>query len=191
MQAVNKEYHHTASAIKQEEELIKRAQKNPREFSVLYDKYYVQIFRYVIKRIGNEHDAADLTSQVFVKALQNIKKYKFKGVPFTAWLHRVASNELNLAFRAKKYDRNVEVKTEELNDIVEECETQPSEERAQLLVEALRQLSRDELELLEMRYFEKRPFKEVCQILDITESNAKVKMHRVIKKLKGIMLDEG
>jgi len=192
MNATNAHYHHTKDAIAQEELLIKAAQKDPKAFAPLYDKYYVQIFRFVLKRLGNEQDASDVTSQVFVKAITSIKKYQFRGVPFTSWLHMVARNEMNLAFRSKKYDRTVDVKTDHLHNIADEFEDDNAgldDERLPMLLEGISQLSLDEIELLEMRYFEKRPFKEVSEILEITESNAKVRMHRIIKKLKSLMLE--
>lgn len=192
MTNINKQYHHSKSAIQLEEEQINKAKKNPKDFAVLYEKYYVQIFRYIFKRIADENESADLTSQVFVKALQSLHKYEFRGVPFSAWLHQIARNELNLCFRAQKYNRSVDVKTEQLHEVIEEFdpennEEQPNEEKTQQLMASLRELNKDELELLEMRYFEKRPFQEVSEILNISVSNAKVKMHRIIKKLKGIM----
>ncbi len=188
MSTVNTQYHQSKTAIEQEREEIERAKNDPQAFSVLYDRYYVQIFRYLFKRLGDENNAADLTSQVFVKVLQNLHKYEFRGVPFTAWLHQIARNELNLVYREKKYDRTVEVKTEQLHEVLEEAEEETGEDRTQLLLAAIRELDYDEVELLEMRYFEKRRFKEVSEILNISESNAKVKMHRIIKKLKNLML---
>jgi RNA polymerase sigma-70 factor (ECF subfamily) len=189
MNATNAHYHHTKDAIAREELLIKAAQIDPKAFAPLYDKYYVQIFRFVLKRLANEQDASDITSQVFVKAITNIKKYQFRGVPFTSWLHMVARNEMNLLFRGQKYTRTVDVKTEQLNDIIEEFDGPREDKRLPLLLEVISKLSVEEIELLEMRYFEKRPFKEVSEILGITESNAKVKMHRIIKKLKNLMLE--
>lgn len=195
MNGTNAHYHHTKDAIAQEEQIIRRAQKDPQAFAPLYDKYYVQIFRFVLKRVGNEEDAADITSQVFVKAITNIKKYQFRGVPFTSWLHMVARNEVNLLFRSRKYDRTVDIKTETLQEIMEdedlEYENVEKEERVQTLLTNISKLNMDEIELLEMRYFEKRPFKEVSEILGITEANAKVRMHRVMKKLKNLSVEHG
>lgn len=184
MLATNAHYHHTKEAIAQEEKLILAAQKDPKAFAPLYDKYYVQIFRFILKRVGNEEDAADVTSQVFVKAITYLPKYQFRGVPFTSWLHMVARNELNLLFRSKKYSRTVDVKTEYLHQLMEEVEEIEDNGLLQIMINAIRQLKIEEIELLEMRYFEKRPFKEVSEILGISEANAKVKMHRIIKKLK-------
>ncbi len=191
MNATNAHYHHTKDAIAREEQLIRAAQKDPQAFAPLYDKYYVQIFRFVLKRLGNEQDAADVTSQVFVKAITNIQKYQFRGVPFTSWLHMVARNEVNLLFRNKKYDRTIDVKTEHLHDIVQEFEdTEDDQQKLAMLLEGISQLKLEEIELLEMRYFEKRAFKEVSEILEISESNAKVRMHRIMNKLKNLILDE-
>ncbi|MBL4705168.1 MAG: sigma-70 family RNA polymerase sigma factor [Flavobacteriales bacterium] len=195
MNGTNAHYHHTKDAIAQEELLIRAAQKDPKAFAPLYDKYYVQIFRFVLKRMGNEQDASDITSQVFIKAITNIKKYQFRGVPFTSWLHMVARNEVNLGYRSKKYDRTVDVQTEHLHGIVDEFDTDEiqnssDDKRIPQLLSEISQLKLEEIELLEMRYFEKRPFKEVSEILGISESNAKVRMHRIIKKLKDLMLEQ-
>ena len=187
MEQVNPLYHHSKSALEEERLWIANAKKNPADFGLLYKKYYLQIFRFVLKRIGDENNSAEIVSDIFVKALQSIHKYEDKGFPFSAWLFQIARNEVNLSYRKEKYSRTVTVETPELNECLEEVEETPNEENVQLLLEGMRELKPDELEILEMRYFEKRPFKEVSEILDITESTAKVRMHRVMQKLKEIV----
>ena len=81
---------------------VQAAQKNPASFRTLYDRYYESIFRFIFKRSADETLSADLTSQTFLKAMQKIDKYVFKGVPFSAWLFRIASNEVAQHFRKLK-----------------------------------------------------------------------------------------
>ncbi len=187
MGQTNSLYHHDQSAVEEERQWIEKAKINPSDFGVLYKKYYLQIFRFVLKRVGNQSLSAEIVSDVFVKALQSITKYQHKGYPFSAWLFQIARNEVNLAYRKEKYCKTVTVETPELNEVLEDVDELQHEENIQLLLGSLKELKPDELELLEMRYFEKRPFKEVSDILEITESTAKVRMHRVMQKLKEII----
>src|SRR5687767_5867099 len=95
-------YHLTAEQIDSEEKLIKAAQDNPRNFEPLYKRYFERITRFVYHRVEDKELAFEITSQVFYKALDNIKKYKPMGVPFSAWLFRIAGNELNQLYRKNK-----------------------------------------------------------------------------------------
>lgn len=188
MKTVNALYHQTASAIDEELEWIEATKVDPRQFGKLYQKYYTDIFRYIWKRVGEEELAATLVSNVFVKALQAIHKYVYKGVPFSAWLYQIARNEINLHHRSSQKNRTVTMETYQLREVVTEMDEDDSEENMQQLLKGLEQLLPEELELLEMRYFEKRSFNEVSEILQIKEGTAKVKMHRIIQKLKDLIL---
>lgn len=180
--------HHQSKAQLDEEVLqIKAAIANPQAFGVLYDKYYLRIFRYIFQRVENEDTAADVTSVVFSKALFNLSKYQFRGVPFSAWLFRVAQNELNQLFRQNKTQKVVNIPTENLPQIAEDAGEEGLEERIADLKKAMKDLSEEELELIEQRYFENRSYKEMSEILEMEENNARVKTFRVIQKLKSLM----
>ncbi|MBL4657800.1 MAG: sigma-70 family RNA polymerase sigma factor [Flavobacteriales bacterium] len=114
----------------------------------------------------------------------NLQKYTFQGVPFSSWLYRIAYNELNQAFRTNKVQRTINIESINVHDIVEEMEEDNKEEFKPLLKAAINKLSDTDLNLVEMRFFEKRPFKEIGNILEITENNAKVRLYRVLDKLK-------
>jgi RNA polymerase sigma-70 factor (ECF subfamily) len=180
-------YHHTQERINEELLQIQAAMENPARFAPLYDKYYLSIFRYLYRRINDEDLAADLTSQVFAKALVNLKNYQFRGVPFGAWLFRVAQNELNQHFRKKKAQRHVNADTEQLAHIIDEMSDADDGSNMEKLVHALRELKPNELQLIEMRFFEQQSFREVADILGISENNAKVKTFRVVKKLRKML----
>jgi len=181
---VVKTNHKTKEQISLEYEEIKAAQKNPAHFEVLYDRYYEQILLYIYQRVDSKDIAFDITQQAFMKALANIKKYKNKGVPFSAWLYRIASNELNSFFKKNKSQQCVNAESTQIYNIAQEIEEESLDDMYNVLVQAIGSLAQDEIDLIQMRYFENRAFKEIAQILSITENNAKVKVYRIIDKLK-------
>ncbi len=163
---------------------IQAAQADPALFRPLYDRYYEQIFRFIYRRTDDQNLTADICSQVFLKAIQKLEKYQYKGVPFSAWLYRIASNEVSQYFRNVSKNRIVSAQDHQLNNIIDEVVEQKDEQLQQMLLQALDQLKPTDLELIELRFFEHRPFKEIADILDITESNAKVKTYRILERLK-------
>ena len=182
-------YHKSKDEINNEQKEIEKAQGNPRAFSVLYERYYREIYLFVFKRVGNESATEDVASQIFIKCLTNLKKYKFKGVPFSAWLYRIASNEVNLYYRSTKKQRFVSLDdggVERLSSTEDIPGIDPH-----ILAGILDQLKDKEVELLELRYFESHSIKEVADILNISESNVKVKVFRLIAKIKKVVAKEG
>ena len=179
-------FHKSEKEISHEQKLVKAAQKNPDNFAPIYEKYYDQIFLFIIKRIGEENTTATLTAEVFYKALYHIKRYRFKGLPFSAWLYRIASNTVAEHYRLqKKAQRHVSLDTHHLINLVSEVSEEDNFEAQQLLlINLLGKLKEKEIQLLELRFFEDRSFKEIGEILGLTENNAKVKTFRVIKKMR-------
>ncbi|MDF2436948.1 MAG: polymerase, sigma-24 subunit, subfamily [Bacteroidota bacterium] len=180
-------HHKTESDLKLELQHIEAAKDNPARFNILYDKYYKQIFIFVHRRTGEEELTADLVSQVFLKALVNIKKYEFKGVPFSAWLFRIAFNEINMYFRRNNAVRIVSLEQGSLGSLIAETEEEDNTEAQQKMLKALKQMSDEDTQLIELRFFEKRSFAEVGDIVGITENNAKVRVYRILDKIKKIM----
>lgn len=176
----------TVSAERMQEEWqeIQAAQSNPALFRPLYNRYYEPVFRFIHKRTADEELSADLCSQVFLKALQRLSEYSFRGVPFSAWLFRIASNEVSQYYRYQQKNRIVSVEESQMGDVIDEVDEEDNELlRANLLL-ALDQLKEGDMELIEMRFFEQRSFKEIAEILGMTESNAKVKTYRILERLK-------
>jgi len=183
---INPVYHQTEDKLQLEFEWIKNAKLNPKGFEPLYKKYYEQIFRYIDQRMDDHEKAFDITSQVFLKAMNNIHKYEYRGVPFASWLYRIAKSELYQSFRDKKAERTVNVESFQIFEIIEDWEEDSTEENRENLLKILSELNEEDLQLIEMRFFEKRSFREIGEILEITENNAKVKSHRVLSKMKKI-----
>ncbi len=164
---------------------IQAAQQNPARFRLLYDRYYEAIFRFIQHRCGDEETAADLCSQVFLKAMQNLQKFSYKGVPFSAWLYRIASNEISQWFRKQNRNRIVALEDFHTKELANEIDDKAGLEiNIDKLGKVIQQLDPDEVVLLQLRYFEQMAFREVGEIMNITENNAKVKMYRLIQKMK-------
>ena len=181
---INREFHKTKKDIQSELEEIELAKRDSRKFEVLYNRYHEQIFRYLYSRVDNKHLASDLTSQAFYKAMLNLENYTFKGVPFASWLYRIAFNEMNMYFRKDAKNRTVNIETETIGDIFEEIEEEIYVEEKEKLAKILTTLNDERLSLIEMRFFEKKSFKDIADIMGITENNAKVKVYRTLDKIK-------
>lgn len=187
--SINPVYHQTELKIEEELGWIQRAKQDPECFAPLYRKYHEQIFRYVYQRMDDEEAAFDVTSQVFMKALNSLNKYEYRGVPFSSWLYRIAKSELYQSFRDKKAERTVNIDTVHVFHVIDEIEQDENEENKQRLIECLSKLKEEDMQLIEMRFFEKRSYKEIGEILEISENNAKVKSFRALEKLKKIFIN--
>jgi RNA polymerase sigma-70 factor (ECF subfamily) len=184
MMAINPNFHHSDDQLNEELMLIESAKQDPDRFAPLYDKYYKQIFNYVYQRMDSKDSAFDVTGQVFLKAMLNLSKYQFKGVPFASWLYRIAHNEVMQLYRTEKAKRTINADVSDLRFVCEEQEQPFFEEYIPVIKKLIKELPEDDLQLVELRFFEKRHFKEIAEILEISEVNAKVRMYRLVERLK-------
>jgi RNA polymerase sigma-70 factor (ECF subfamily) len=99
--------HQTISEIEEEWTLVQGAQKDPALFAPLYNTHFKSIYLFVFRRIADEDLAGELTALVFSKALYNLQRYTFRGLPFSAWLYRIALNEIQGYSRQSKKERIV------------------------------------------------------------------------------------
>src|SRR5690606_38641575 len=99
---------------------IELSKKDNRYFAPIYERYHEQIFRFVYKRMDNIDDAGDITSQVFFKALVNLKSFKHTASPFVSWLYRIALNEVNQFYRDQKKKRTVNINDMDIRNIVQD-----------------------------------------------------------------------
>jgi|ETNmetMinimDraft_13_1059891.scaffolds.fasta_scaffold154371_1 RNA polymerase sigma-70 factor (ECF subfamily) len=82
-------------SLQNEKNVVEQAKKGEQSaFAQIYEENFDRIYRYIIVRIRNQAEAEDLTEQVFLKALESIRSYKWKGTPFSAWLYRIAHNQV-------------------------------------------------------------------------------------------------
>jgi RNA polymerase sigma-70 factor (ECF subfamily) len=187
MEVVSK-YHVSNERQAEELAVIEAAKKDKKHFELIYNRYHEQIFRYVYQRMEDKDTAFDVTQQVFLKAMTNLHKFEYKGVPFSSWLYRIAKSEVYDVLRKDQKNRSVNIDSIQLGDMMEDMQEESNVEKyGQRLSAAIAELSEDDLQLVEMRFFEKRAFKEIGEILEITENNAKVKLYRILEKLKKVL----
>jgi len=175
--------------MKEEWAEIQAAKENPRAFGSIYNRYYTAIFKFLLKRTADQNLSAEICSQVFLKALKQLHKYEFRGVPFSSWLFRIASNELGQYYRISNKRRVVSIEDSYFPEIAEEAKigfdvSDNYEDLKEVLLNTLDELKENDLKIIEMRFFEKRPFKEIAEIMEITESNAKMKTYRILERMK-------
>ncbi len=167
--------------------IITAAQKQSAAFHPLYEKYAETIFYFLYRRTHDEDLAADLTSQTFLKALENIKKFQPRGVPFVAWLYRIAANEANAHFRQSKTTPKLSLESIFAHRIAEETADSMTEEKLAQLATCLSTLNDADLLLIQLRFYEEKSFKDIGFILDISEANAKMRLYRLLDKLKKML----
>lgn len=170
--------------IRKEYEILKCAQKDPAAFGELYEKYFDRIFNFIYRQTDDEELTADLTSQTFLNALNNLNRFEYRGVPVSAWLYRIAVNEVNKYYRKKKRTRVFSIEEVRVKELIEQGTDNYDEEVIQRMLTYLKELPTDMLEVLELRFFEEKDFREIAYILGITESGAKMRTYRALDRLR-------
>lgn len=170
----------------EERALIAAAQADPRAFEVLYRRYRQSIYRYLLARLSSPDDAADVTQQVFLKALEFLPKYRDRGSPISAWLFRIARNAVIDRSRSRRRSTTWEHVAESEQPI--EHITPESEA---LRHEAMRHfdaliapLDEDKRDLLSLRFVAELTTPEIARILGKSDAAVRVQLSRTLKILK-------
>jgi RNA polymerase sigma-70 factor, ECF subfamily len=174
-----------------EAQLIEQAKTDPEAFGRLYELYVEKIYNYIYYRLGNHHDAEDLTAKVFYRALNHIAHYNNKGAPFAAWLYRIAHNLVINWRRDHSRRQIVGLEDVELSGDKQES-PQHAAERAnesELLLAAMQRLPRERQELLVLKFVERMSNAEIGQVLGRSEGAIKSLYHRTLMSLKEILAE--
>jgi RNA polymerase sigma-70 factor (ECF subfamily) len=167
-------------------ELVRKAATDPEAFGVLYERHVRRIYNYIYYRTGNHHDAEDLTARVFQRALRHIPNFKDKGVPFSAWLYRIAHNLVANWHRDRSRRPVVPLEdyliTTPQGDLPER-EAIVEEER-QFVLKAVRLLPPDRQQLLILKFVERLSNAEIGEIMGRTEGAIKSLYHRTLNALR-------
>ena len=158
----------TEDEIRHEYSILERTRKDPMAFGELYEKYFERIFNYIYRQTDDEALTGDLCSQTFLIALNNAPKFEYRGVPVSAWLYRIASNEVNKHYRKKKKDQVFSIEEVHMKKLIERAEDEWNEELIQKMLKYLKDLPTEMLHVLELLFFEDKDFKEIAFILDIS-----------------------
>ncbi|MFC2011505.1 sigma-70 family RNA polymerase sigma factor [Chloroflexota bacterium] len=177
--------------MQDEKSLVERAKQHDQEaFGRIYEEYFDKIYRYVALRIGDKAEAEDMTQQVFLKALKSISSFKWKGVPFSAWLYRIAHNQV------VDYLRKSKKTPSPLND--ESLLSDDSKGNPQLLAEhslnidillsATQRLTEAQREVISLRFTSGLSTAEVASIMGKSQGAIKALQHSAIVALRKILL---
>jgi len=167
-----------ATSIEDERSLIEAAQADPARFLELYDRHVDRVYAYVSRRAGSRAPAEDITSAVFEQALTKLPTFEWRGVPFAAWLFRIAANAL--ADHWRREERNSH---EPPPDVPDEREQYDLEQRVSLfrLVDRLPETQR---QVIQMRFVEDRSIRDVAAALDRSEGAVKQLQLRALENLR-------
>ena len=173
-------------------ELIACAAKGDREaFGALYERYVFKVFRHVYYLTGDSHTAEDLTAQAFLNALEAIPRYEVRGVPFLAWLLRIA---YNLTVNHKKLRQNgaaplpeaVEVQST-LYSLEASCEAKVDGKR---VWEGVRKLRGNQRQVIVMRFIDGLSYADIAQVMDKRVGAVRVTQFRALTALRRLLEDD-
>ncbi|MBZ9569691.1 RNA polymerase sigma factor [Patescibacteria group bacterium] len=177
--------------LSKEKGLIEKAKKDPEAFGKIFDENYPKIFGYILKRVANLEIAQDVTSETFLKALKNLWKFRWRNIPFSAWLYRIANNEIANFFRKRKYKSvSLEKIPEPIAvsnpsiEIIEAQEKLKAHKDFLALQEKILRLPLKYQEVISLRFFEKKKIREIAEILGKKEGTIKSLLRRGLEKLR-------
>lgn len=175
-----------ADLPKDDAALVEQAQRNPEEFGEIYERYVNKIYTYIYYRTGNVHDAEDLTTNVFMRAMNHLPKYTDRGFPFSSWLYRIAHNLVSNWYRDQNRREIVSLVNSNLpaNPNNSPDNITVTNEETEMLLGAIRSLPSDRQELLILKFVEKLSNKEIGQTLRRSEGAIKSLYHRTLISLR-------
>ena len=183
----------------QEAQLIEQCRKDPAAFGEVFDRWYKPVFGYIMRRTADYDLSRDIAAETFLKAFLKIGSFRWRGISLSAWLYRIATNELNMYYRSSKYQ------PQSLQQLLESPQMekllhQSADEEREILENELKahndyNLIRINLlkldikyqEVISLRYFEQKTNSEISQILDKNEGTVKSLLSRGLEKLRNML----
>jgi RNA polymerase sigma-70 factor, ECF subfamily len=165
--------------------LIEAAQKDPSRFAEVYELYFDRVYAYVLRHARNREAAEDITAEAFHNALANIGRFEWRGVPFPAWLFRIAANALADHFRrAARTRNNSDIEGFDPPNPSEFSTRAETEEERAMIFGMIRTLPEDQRRVVEMRFAEEKSIREIAHALGRTEGAVKQLQFRALKSLR-------
>jgi RNA polymerase sigma-70 factor (ECF subfamily) len=173
-------------ALRQEADervLVEAAQQDPRRFAELYELNFHQVYAYVVRRVQTREEAEDVTSDVFHQALAKIKDFEWRGVPFSAWLIRIAANAMADRWRRVGREGN-----RPMPDDLEDTQSYDEDiEQRAVLFQLVESLPADQRRVVYLRFVEQKSIREIAQEIRRTEGAVKQLQFRALQKLRAQM----
>ncbi len=163
-----------------ERRLVESAQKDPTRFAELYENNFARVYAYVSRRVNNREEAQDLTAEVFHQALANLGRFEWRGVPFAAWLIRIAANAIADRWKLAAREHGNPVPGELSS---KEISPEEIEHRARLfrLVDTL---PTEQRRVIEMRFAQEKSIREIAKEIGRTEGAVKQLQFRGLESLR-------
>lgn len=161
--------------------LVEAAQKDPGRFGELYEQNFERVYAYIVRRVQRREVAEDLTADVFHKALANLRNFDWRGIPFAAWLFRIAANVM-----ADQWKRSAKEVVEDPPEVGAEMPLEEIDQRARLF-RMVEELPSDQRRVVQARFTEGKSIREIAQELKRTEGAVKQLQFRALEKLRAGM----
>jgi RNA polymerase sigma-70 factor (ECF subfamily) len=161
--------------------MIEAAQHDPSRFAELYESNFNRVYAFVVRRVSNREEAEDVTAEVFHQALLNLSRFQWRGVPFAAWLLRIAANAL--ADRWQRAAKHGEVQSPEA--LEQEPGADAHVERRAMLFQLVDRLPADQRLVILRRFVSQKSVREISQELGRSEGAVKQLQFRALATLRG------
>jgi RNA polymerase sigma-70 factor, ECF subfamily len=177
-------------ALAEESKLIQKAKAGDKEaFGTLYGAYVQAVYRYLLTRLSNVQVAEDLTAEVFLRAVTSLPRYTERGLPFGAWLFRIARDRLVDYYRQTARRPILDLDEGLVSQVPDPSDVADSGEQAQLLMGAIGKLTDEQRDVVQFRYMEEWSLEKTALIMNKSVNAIKALQHRALKALGRSMND--
>ncbi|MEK6321162.1 MAG: sigma-70 family RNA polymerase sigma factor [Acidobacteriota bacterium] len=160
--------------------VIEAAQQDPARFAELYENHFARVYAYIARRVRDRHEAEDLTSEVFHQALASLPRFEWRGVPFAAWLFKIAAN--SIIDRSKRAAKEREI-LPGTDFPAEEVNVEEIDQRARLF-QLVDRLPEDQRLVIVKRFADDKSIREIAQELGRSEGAVKQLQFRALQNLR-------
>jgi len=171
-----------AKQLEAERRLIEDSQRHPPRFAELYERYFDRVYAFALARTSDRTEAEDVTAETFRQAFENLSRFEWRGVPFSAWLFRIAANaatdQIKRASKAQELVETVGYEDESWESRVIEFET-----RARLF-ELVQRLPKDQRSVIAMRFGDEKSIRQIADSMRRSEGAVKLLQHRAMQTLR-------
>lgn len=175
-----------------EESLVRRLQSRDAEaFGQFYEAHFEKVYRYVAMRLDNEMEAEDVTQEVFLKALGSISSFRWRGVPFLAWLYRIARNQVIDHYRKRPKTPPVSINDLQVPEEDNPVEIAERKNEFGRIMKAARKLTEAQREVIALRFVSDLSIAETAQVMRRSQGAVKALQHSALTALRRVMATNG
>lgn len=163
---------------------VERAKSDPAAFGQLYDRYAVQIYRFVRARVRDDGIAEDITAEVFLSALRHIKGYQDQGRPFSCWLYRIAVNAVASHYRNRRSPLSLDEHIELVSPVLDPLDEVVDRERLRTVWDAVDRLPAQQRAAMILKFSEDMTMEDIGAVLGKSPAAAKLLIYRAVQRLR-------